>query len=178
MAVTSEELLTILTEASYRFQKELKQDNSENKLYDFLIRLGMEDLLPLEEPEPLYDTFPDGKVLIIGSSEVNENKLLGCLKSLGIDKSRVECYLDYSKTTNIDFTKIQYNPNYRLVLFGPLPHSMKGKGKESSIISRMENEEGYPKAIKLISNQQLKITKSNLKETIKKEINTGYLKAS
>lgn len=178
MIVTNDDLLTILTEASYRFQKELKQANSKNKVEEFLINVGMEDLLPVQTPEEIYDTFPDGKIMIIGQSEINENKLLGCMKSLGIDKNRVECSLDYTKATNQDFTRIQYNPNYHLVLFGPIPHSMKGKGSYSSIVSKMESEDGYPKVIKLVSNEQLKITKSNLKAAISQEIRSGYLKVS
>lgn len=178
MGVTSEELLTIITEASYRFQKEMKIANVENKLKEFLTSFGMEDLLPEEEPAKFYDTFMDGKILIIGGSEIKENKILGCLKSLGINKDRIECYLDYSKATNKDFTTYQYNPNYRLVLFGPLPHSMKGKGIDSSIMTHMENKDGYPKVIRLFSNNQLKITKSNVKEAIRKEISIGYLQVS
>lgn len=178
MGVTSEELLNIVTEASYQFQKEIKRSHLENKLEDFLTTLGMEDLLPEEKPEQIYDTFEDGKILIIDSSEVKENNILGCLKSLGISKERVECYLDYSKATNKDFSTYQYNPNYRLVLFGPLPHSMKGKGTDSSIITHMEDKDGYPKVVRLVSNQQLTITKSNVKEAVSNEISTGYLKVS
>lgn len=47
MIITNDDLLTILTEASYRFQKDLKQANSKNKLEEFLINVGMEDLLPV-----------------------------------------------------------------------------------------------------------------------------------
>ncbi|WP_368645340.1 hypothetical protein AB4027_10810 [Alkalibacterium putridalgicola] len=175
MVVTSDILLDIITEASYRFQKEIKKANDNNRIQEYLTGLGMEDLMPEVDPEPIYDTFPDGKILIIGDSKIGENIIKGCLKDLGIDKGRVECYLDYSKATNKDFTSIQYNPNYRLVLFGPLPHSMKGKGTNSSLITHMENTDGYPKTIQLRSNDKLKITKTNIKEAVTDEIYKGYL---
>ena len=41
----------------------------------------------------------------------------------------------------------------------------------------MEQEEGFTKVVRLVSNEQLKITKSNLKKAIKKEIDEGYLLA-
>ena len=58
-----------------------------------------------------------------------------------------------------------------------LPHSAKGKGDFSSIITMMETTDGYTKVRRLCSNGQLKITKSNLKQTIHEEIENGYLAA-
>jgi hypothetical protein len=62
------------------------------------------------------------------------------------------------------------------VLFGPIPHSVSRKGDKPSIIAHLENNDGYPKVIRLTdTNGQLKITKSNLKEAIWREIESGYL---
>ena len=43
-----------------------------------------------------------------------------------------------------------------------MPHSTAGKGDSSSAIANMENGNGYPKIIRLGSNE-LKITKTNFK---------------
>ena len=71
--------------------------------------------------------------------------------------------------------KVYYNPNIRLILFGPIPHSTKGRDKYSSIINKLENTDGYPKIIRMTAGSGLKITKSNLKAVLKKEIYSGYL---
>ncbi len=68
--------------------------------------------------------------------------------------------LDYEDAENFNFEDLQYNPNTRLILVGPIPHST--KGKDSSIINKMKNTDGYPKIIRMIAGNELKITKSNL----------------
>lgn len=97
-------------------------------------------------------------------------------KSYGLSKDRVELALDYNEAEKYQYKKVHYNPNYRLVLFGPVPHSIKGNSGSSSILSKMENEEGYPKVIRLTdSNNKLKITKTNLKMVLQKEIAQEYI---
>ena len=41
----------------------------------------------------------------------------------------------------------------------------------------MEQTDGYSKIVRLSSNGELKITKSNLKMTVQQEIDQGYLEA-
>lgn len=83
--------------------------------------------------------------------------------------------LDYEDAENFNFEDLQYNPNTRLILVGPIPHSTKGKGKYSSIINKMENTDRYPKIIRMKAGNELKITKSNLKKVLRREIDSGYL---
>lgn len=124
---------------------------------------------------PLYDTNPEGKILIIGATNIKEREIYGCLKKFGIDKNRIELHLGYEEAKNYQFGGIQYNPNYRLILFGAMPHSGKGKEERSSIITQIEDTDGYPKVIRLSDGHGLKLTKTSLKNAIKKEIETGYL---
>ena len=44
-------------------------------------------------------------------------------------------------------------------------------------VSMMEQEEGFTRIIRLTSNEQLKITKSNIKEAIRMAVASGYLAA-
>lgn len=83
-----------------------------------------------------------------------------------ITKDRVELHLGYQEAKSFSFRSIRYNPNYRLILFGPVPHSAEGKQDKSSIISQIENDDGYPKVIRLIDSHSLKITKTTLKRAI------------
>lgn len=69
---------------------------------------------------------------------------------------------------------MQYNPNYRLVIVGPMPHSTTGKGESRSTISELENGNGYPKVIRLGSNE-LKITKTNFKQALQEQQNADYI---
>ena len=102
---------------------------------------------------------------------------MATLKSEHIAKNRIEIHLGYEELKNFDFKKLRYNNKYRLILVGAMPHSTSGKGDFSSAIANMEQTDGYPKLIRLCSNEQLKITKTNLRQAIHNEIESGYLAA-
>ncbi|QNO15916.1 hypothetical protein HYG86_14635 [Alkalicella caledoniensis] len=134
----------------------------------------MIDLFPCEEESTLYDTYPDGKILIVGDSKIKENDIYGCLKEYGITKERVELHLGYDEVKSLSFNKIQYNPNW-LILVGPVPHSGKGKQDKSSIITQIENTDGYPKVIRLSAGHGLKLAKASITKAVSYEIQRGYL---
>lgn len=174
MQITNENLLDIIAEASYQLHVEIKRAYKKGNLGEYLSSIGMTDLVPCEE-DPLYFTNPDGKILIIGDAKIKENEIYGCLKEYGITKDRIELHISYEEAKSFSFRRIQYNPNYRLILFGPVPHSGEGKKDKSSIITQIADTDGYPKVIRLLDGHGLKLTKTSLKRAISKEINSGYL---
>ena len=175
MKISHNEFYEVLTQAAFQLQLNLKDAYDNDYLEGYLSEIGMSDLLPSKE-ESFYETFPDGKIVIIGDSSVKTNDIYGIFKSYGLSKDRVELVLDYNEAEKYQYKKMHYNPNYRLVLFGPVPHSRKGNSGSSSILSEMENEEGYPKVVRLTSSHnKLKITKKNLKMALQKEISQEYI---
>lgn len=174
MSVTHDNLLDIIAEASYRLHIEIKKSFKSGNIEEYLKNIGMEDIYPDEE-SLLYDTNPDGKILIVGDGMIKENIIYGCLKDIGIPSDRVEVKLGYKTIKNMSFKSLQYNPAYRLILFGAVPHSGKGKEDKSSIITQIESDEGYPKVIRLTDSHGLKMTKTSLKEAVAAEIMSGYL---
>lgn len=177
MQVTNEMLLDIITEVSYRFHTQIKRAYKKGNLEGYLSSIGMHELFPSEEELTFYDTNPQGKILIIGDAKIKDNEIYGCLKEYGITKDRIELHLGYREVKNYSFNKIQYNPNYRLILFGPIPHSGKGKHDKSSIINQIESTDGYPRVIRLSDGHGLKLTKTSLKNAVSQEIESGYLVA-
>ena len=131
--------------------------NREGRLDELLEILGLSDLL---KPEPMYTCFDNGKIVVLGESNVAEDVLLA--KGLGLDKKRFEFHLGYDEAKMFDGRKMQWNPAYSLILVGPMPHSGTSKGDASSIITALETTEGYPPVIRLGSNS-LKISKSDFK---------------
>lgn len=129
----------------------------------------------LKRQDAGYDTRKDGKILVVGGSAINVDKLLGVIKSLGLSKDRFEFCLEYAKAKTYPYSKLQYNPNYRLVIFGPAPHSGKGKHEHGSIISELQQSDGYPRVEILSSNDSLKITKSNFTEKLQELIQEDYI---
>ena len=175
MKISHNEFYEVLTQAAFQLQKNLKEAYDNDYLERYLDDIGMSDLLPSEE-ESFYETFPNGKIVVIGDPSIKTKDIYGIFKSYGLSKDRVELVLDYNEAEKYQYKKMHYNPNYRLVLFGPVPHSTKGNSGASSILSKMESEEGYPKVVRLTnSNHKLKITKTNLKMALQKEITKGYI---
>lgn len=145
--------------------------NRSSELEDLLIKWGFDDLLP---KAPIYETDKEGKI-VVGASEVKENVLNGIIKSLGLDKNRFEFCLDYDRAKTFPYGKLRYNPNYRVIIFGPVPHSSTGKNDSSSVIAEMKNHEGYPRVEILNGNNAVKITKSNFKDTLSKLVQEKYI---
>ncbi len=150
----------------------LSRANRSGELEELLKLLGLSDLLGGENQ---FETYKDGKIVVVGGTEVKEEVLASIGKQLGIDKKRFEFCLDYEDAQKYDFRKMQYAPQYRVVLFGPTPHSGHGKGDSGSIIAEIEKSEAYPRVERLMSGQELKITKTNFREMLQKLIDEDYI---
>lgn len=113
------------------------------------------------------------KIVIIGDVKMSQQQAIGYAKSVGIEKSRLVFETDYSKFKRLNISKYQYNDDYDLILVGAVPHSTTDKGYYSSIITRMETEDGFPRVIRMGTNQ-LKVTLSNFKQAINEYIESGH----
>lgn len=135
----------------------------------------MVDILDMFVKQYHFEPLPDGKIIIFGDSQIGESEIFGILKKYNIPKDRIDLQLGYNNAKSYEFKWLQYNPNYRLILIGPIPHSVESKGDSTSIITALENSEGYPKVIRMNDGHGLKITKSGLKTVIEEQIKIGYL---
>lgn len=145
--------------------------NRSNQLNTLLQLLGMEHLL---NAVPGYQVYKTGKIIVIGQSNAKKNDLLAVAHKLGLEKNRFDFYLEYDDAKTFNFKKIQWNSTYTAVLVGPMGHSGAGKGNYSSVISAIESEEGYPRVIRLGSNE-LKITKTNFKNKLMELMDSGKI---
>ena len=146
--------------------------NRMGELDELLTKWGLTDFV---ESTSVYDTYKDGKIAVIGATEVKQEVLEGIIKSCGLDKKRFEFCLEYDKTKTYRYDKIRYNPNYRLVIFGPVPHSSTGKNDSGSVISEMQTKSGYPRVEVLNDGNMVKISKSNFREVLNKLIEEDYI---
>ncbi len=118
----------------------------------------------------------NGKIVVLGASDVDEAHLLITAGKLGIDKSRFEFCLDYEAIQKYNFRKLQYSEKYRLILVGPMPHSSAGKADSGSAIAEMEKHpEMYPRIIRMSAGSALKITKSGFKEVLESMLQEDYI---
>lgn len=176
MVLTIEELSSLEDEIMSALQDRitaiLSKLNRSGRLEELLELLDMEDLL---EQEQDFYSYKEGKIVVVGGTDVKEEVLLSIAKNMGLDKSRFEFCLDYKQIQKFDFRRMQYAPQYRLILFGPTPHSGHGKGDSGSIIAEIEKSPAYPRVERLISGNELKITKSNFRDTLERLIKEEYI---
>jgi hypothetical protein len=147
--------------------------NRQGRLENLLNTLNLSYILV--DNEGKYETHKNGKIVVIGESDIKEKVMLGIAKKLNIDRERLEFCLGYDAAKKYNFRKLQFAPKYRVVLVGPMPHSVSGKGDHSSIITGIENTEGYPRIERLKSNNALKITKSNFEQSLRKLLIEDYI---
>ena len=146
--------------------------NRAENLKELLSGWGLSDLL---SQMSAYETMKDGKIVVVGASEVKENIMNGIIKNLGLGKSRFEFCLGYEEAKMFQYKKLRYNPKYRVIIFGPVPHSSTGKNDSSSVIAEMKNHEGYPRVKVLSGNHAIKITKSNFRDALTELVMENYI---
>lgn len=154
-----------------RFEEILIRINASGQLEDFLSMMGLQDLIG-GEAERVRSK--NGKILIIGQAEVEENRLAAIAQQYGIEKDRLEFCLNYDDAKTFDFRKTQWSPTYSLILAGPMPHSGVSKGDYESVLSALEHEEGYPPVVRMGANG-LKITKSSFRASLDSMTKSGLI---
>ena len=145
--------------------------NRTERLDDFFQLIGLPN--PFHK-ERVFQTNKRGKIVVLGQSSVSKSDLLMGAGKIGFDKSRFEFHLGYEEMKNFNVRKYQYQFSYAAVLAGPMPHSGVGKGDYSSIIARMEEDEGYPPVTRMGENE-LKITKSGFQNVLTSLIAKGTI---
>lgn len=145
--------------------------NRTGELESFL-KLMQQEVLLYKEIE--YQVYSTGKVIVIGQSEVKPEVFYAVAKKIGLPKERLELYLNYEDAKNLNFKKLQWQPQYAAIMVGPMPHSGEEKGEHGSIIAALETTEGYPPVVRLGSNE-LKITKSNFRSKLQEMKENGVV---
>lgn len=139
--------------------------NREDTLEDLLASLGMSDLLAGTDG-PCKERFL-GKIIVIGASTVNIDKLRSTARKKGFEPERFEFQLDYSHLKHFNFGKIRGTMGYVAILAGPMPHKTPGAEEVSSFIARVENNpDDYPPLIKMQAGNDLKITNNSFKQAL------------
>lgn len=147
--------------------------NRTGKLEEFLSWLGLECLL---SGSLIYNPRLHGKIVVIGQISTQIKHLIGVAKEMGFSKDRFEFVADYNEAKTFNFSKLMNLDKYALVLVGPMPHSTSYKRDFSSIISCMEQTDGYPPVLR-VGGSELKITKTGFRECLAKSIEDNLVAA-
>ena len=151
--------------------KILSMLNRKNQLDDFLEMIGHQELIPRKK---VFQATKQGSIIVVGYSEVKQKHLEGVIKELGLGKERFEFYLDYDDGISRKVKFWQWNTKISAILVGPMPHSGEAKGDNGSVISALEQEEGYPPVVRLGKND-LCISKSDFKDKLQDLLDSNII---
>lgn len=108
------------------------------------------------------------KILVVGELAGTKNEYIMRAKKLHIPESNIEFESNYEKLNRLNLAKLEYSDTYSDIIFGPVPHSMMGKGKDSSIITKMEKESNkYPRVTRATANGELKLSITSFSRAIR-----------
>lgn len=157
------ELELLIEEVSQKVREDIIIANRSGNLEEILKKYDY-----VEEQEKWYSYPNTSKMIVIGSIEVKEKEVLGCMKAVGIDKNRVEFYTDYEKLTNMNFSFLRNNFNYSDILVCAMPHKISGIGEYASLISMIEsNPKEFPTLTKITDESgNLKFSNSAFKKAL------------
>lgn len=158
-----------------KIRKELFSANRLGDLSEYLESIHCENVVQSSNKND--ESYKSGIIVVVGDLGSRQKDLVGIAKDLGIPKDRFE-FVSFEESKKYKYNKLQYAPHYRVVLYGPTPHSTAGKVEYSSSIVRMEKEEGFPKVIRMGNGNELKITKTGFKDTLKRLIEEDYIEVS
>lgn len=129
-----------------------------------------EGMVEETEPETVI-----GRIVVIGHSKVKRKDLEPVVRELNII-NRFEFELGYECAVKYNYRKLRDNPSYSLILVGPIPHSAKEKRGCSSIITRIENyPDEFPRVVRLMAGNKLKITKTAFRRIPSELVEEGEL---
>ena len=157
--LTNSQISNILME----FERSMRKANAEGTIFAFM----NDHKIPYDN----FDECPYDKckvrLLIAGGSEVSKKDIVKLLKQLGIDINRVDMILDYNELKTFRWNSLQYSFKYSDIVVGPMGHMSVGNSGFSSVISRMETEDGWPNIIRSEANTRLKFSIKSLEDSIK-----------
>lgn len=147
-----------INEIEMEFERSLREANARGTIEEFL----KDHNINYDFSESFEYDRSRVRILIVGDSMIKKDKIASIARSIGIDEKRIDYLLDYESIKSFRFSNLQYSYKYSDVIFGPMPHSVVDKGSFSSIISRMENEDGWPNPIRSSANDSLKFTQNSI----------------
>ncbi len=162
MRYTHKQKSLILQKIIDKISKEIFQATEDLDVDNIMMKYGVtldESVMPINKNSSV--------ILVLGALQGKKSSYQMTAKKLNISEQNIEFIDDYSKMHTFNAEQLRYSDKYSDIIIGPTPHSMKNKGDFSSVITMIESKpKEYPKLLKAIANNSLKITNSNFKDLL------------
>jgi hypothetical protein len=170
VSLSIDQLATIKSKVLSKIMKELELADKNDSVDEFMEKYGIvieEEAVPVQ-PRTM-------KILVLGSlaGRVKDYQIVA--KKCGVPEDNIEFISDYDRLKGFSLTKLENSNVYSDVIYGPNPHKQVDMGDKSSMLAEMmRNPARYPRVIKCISNDKLKISISGFRDSLS---NTRYMEA-
>lgn len=147
MLLTNDEFQEVIDKLEDVKRRIIRANIAEDEivLNDLLGRLGFS----LVEKE----VRDDWKIFLCAGTQTSKDEIMKVFNDYQLS-DRVEMELDYKKMKGTNFPKFRDSQSYKYIIFGQVPHKVKGIGEYGGIISRMQSEpEHYPEVLVMTDSQ-------------------------
>ena len=151
--------------------EEKKKDYERNFVQMRLAMQNQEDVFIAEEVDATKrgHNLVSGysKILVLGACDIGANVMQGIAKNyFGFEKSDIDFETDYYKSMDVA-GRLLNGSKYKIVILGAMPHSVKGKGDDSSIVTALKNNSNVPIVCECRSKSgELKVTRESFKNAL------------
>ena len=164
-----DEILNLLMK-NQEFEEKINELNSDTEKKQKEIIDQIREEIGIDSND--LNAFDRVKILILGTPQISEKQIWGIASTLGVEKDQLEMHLDYSENKRYDLDKLRYNSPFSGILVGPVAHKVVGLGDHTSVIQKLQEEDGYPPVIEIRTHSgELKITKSSFREALSQILN-------
>jgi len=168
---TSENLLNFAFE---EFREKFNLANRLGTLEDLLEKCGLDNSLNKYYAECTnYGFCSTPKYVLIGSgSHLKKQDIENVFKEFNISPADIELNIEFDKLKKLKIEKYRDSDEYAHIFVCATQHKTEATKDYSSMITRLEQEDGFPPITRLTANNQLKITISNLREALNNLFNS------
>ena len=162
MSYSFTELSKIKSKVFAKISAELELANKNDEMDLFLDKYGI-----IIEEDAMYVDTRTMKILVFGALAGHLKDYQLTAKKMGISLNNIVFEEDYSKLQRYDVSRLENSFEYSDIVFGPVPHKQVGIGDNSSFLASIEKEPNkYPRVVKAVANNQLKLSISSFKDAL------------
>lgn len=107
------------------------------------------------------------KILVLGACDIETNVMLGIAKNhFGFEKNDIDFETDYDKSVDVA-GRLLNGGKYKIIIGGAMPHSTKGRGDDTSMVTALKHSANVPIFVDCRSKSgELKVTKESFRNAL------------
>jgi hypothetical protein len=107
------------------------------------------------------------RILVLAGSVLRDSDIIRAAAQCGVEKDQLELHTDYIKNKRFQLDTLRYNSRFDGILIGPEAHKVADVGDSTSVLDKLEHEDGYPPCVAIRTKSgTLRVTATGLKDAL------------